>query len=240
MDYKDFQAGHHNSDHCWVKARGELIEILAQRALYESAPGRLKILNLGAGTGDDLKILNKFGDNYVIDISNNALSLVVDDKLCVEKKVADACKLPYQDGFFDAVVSFDVFEHIENDNKAINEVYRVLKSDGVLIFTVPAFQFLYSSHDKALEHFRRYSKQSVTKLMLPFSTLKLFYWNSILFIPLSILRILKKKSKPQVDSSTLPSPINNLFYKLLTVDNFLIGRLKSMPLGLSIVGWCRK
>jgi ubiquinone/menaquinone biosynthesis C-methylase UbiE len=231
MDYKDLQAGHIKNN-CWFKAKNNLIGVLIEKACRNRR--QLKILGIGAGTGDDLVILNKYGKNYVIDIDKNALS-VVDDKLCEEKIVADACDLPYSNSFFDVVVSSDVFEHISNDKKSVSEAYRVLKENGILIFTVPSFQFLFSSHDNALHHQRRYNKKSVRNLLSQFE-LKIFFWNSLLFLPIAIMRILKRNSKPKVDQMNLPSWLNTIFFSLLIFDNFLIKRGLSMPVGLSIVG----
>ncbi len=143
----------------------------------------------------------------------------------------------YDDDFFDVVVSFDVFEHIKNDQRAISEVYRVLKENGVLIFTVPAFQFLFSSHDKALHHQRRYNKENIKTLLFQFNNLKIFFWNSLLFMPMATMRLLKRKSKPKVDQMNLSPWLNTLFFNLLKIDNSLIKKGISMPIGLSIVGF---
>lgn len=233
MDYKDLQAGQ-TKENFWFRAKTDLINVLMKKACKNR--NRLRILNIGAGTGDDLEVLNKFGKNYVIDIDKDALS-VIDDKSCEERKIADACNLPYDDNFFDVAVSFDVFEHIKNDQKAISEVYRVLKENGVLIFTVPAFQFLFSSHDKALHHQRRYSKENIKTLLFQFNNIKIFFWNSLLFVSMATMRLLKRKSKPRVDLMDLPPWLNTLFFNLLKIDNFLIKRGISMPIGLSIVGF---
>jgi SAM-dependent methyltransferase len=232
MDYKNLQAGQ-TKDNFWFRSRYGLIAILAKKACKKRR--KLKILNIGAGTGDDLEILGRYGRNYVVDIEKRALS-VIDKKLCVEKRVADACSLPYKDGFFDVVVSFDVFEHIKDDRLAVSEVYRVLKDDGMLIFTIPAYQFLFSSHDRALQHKRRYSRKDVKSLLSRFD-LRLFYWNSLLFVPTAAMRIFKKSSKAKVDPMNMPSWLNRIFYHMLNFDNFLIKRGVSMPVGLSIVGF---
>jgi len=233
MDYKELQAGQ-IKENFWFKGKNDLINVLITKALKNRK--QLKILNIGIGTGDDLEILNKFGENYVIDIDENALS-VIDNKSCEEKKIADACNLPYEDNFFDVVVSFDVFEHIKNDQKAIREVYRVLKKNGALIFIVPAFQFLFSSHDKALNHQRRYNKKKIKTLLSQFINLKFFFWNSLLFVPLITIRLLKRRSKPKVDQMNLPFWLNTICFYLLKIDNFLIRRGISIPIGLSIVGF---
>ena len=164
MDYKDYQAGQ-TADNFWFRAKYKLIELLMDKNCSSNNQVPLKILSIGTGTGDDLKILDSFGDNYVTDILPEALSLVPDE-VCYEKRIADACDLPYEDNFFDIVVSFDVFEHIENDTKAVSEVYRTLKKGGALVYSVPAGPNLFSSHDVALEHFRRYDKKMVRMLFM--------------------------------------------------------------------------
>jgi SAM-dependent methyltransferase len=236
MDYKDLQAGK-TKEYLWFKARNNLIDVLMKKACKNKR--QLKILNIGAGTGDDLEVLNKYGENYVIDIDEKALS-IIDDSLCEEKKVSDACNLTYADNFFDVVVSFDVFEHIKKDKDAAAEIYRVLKDNGALIFTVPAFQFLFGSHDKALNHQRRYSKKSIKVLLFQFFDLKIFFWNSLFFVPMALIRLFNKRSSPKVDQINLPSWLNSFLFYFLKIDNFLIKREVSMPIGLSIVGYAFK
>ncbi len=235
MDYKDFEAGQTN-EHFWFKAKKELIDSLMKKTCGDSK--QLKILSIGVGTGDDLDVLSRYGQNYITDVDEKSLS-VIDAKLYLEKKVTDACTLPYEDGFFDVVVSCDVFEHIDDHVKAASEVHRVLKKDGVLVFTVPAFQFLFSSHDVALQHFRRYNKKTISSLLENFET-NIFFWNTLLFIPMAISRLLNKNSKPKVDQGNVPTWLNTIFYHLLKFDNFLIKRNLSMPVGISLVGYCFK
>jgi ubiquinone/menaquinone biosynthesis C-methylase UbiE len=236
MDYKDHISGQKEYGF-WFKGKKEIIKILVSKIFKKGK--RLNILNLGAGTGSDLDVLNHYGNVYVIDIEKSAI-IMINKKFVFEKKVADACKIPYEDGFFDIVVSFDVFEHIKNDKKAVSEVYRVLKKGGILIFTVPAFNFLFSSHDRALHHKRRYNKMELKDLLYNFKGLKMYYWNSFLFVPIAFIRLFKKKSKPKLDHMNLPKSINSLFYFFLRIENFLIKYEISFPFGLSVVGFCRK
>jgi len=234
MDYIDFVAGQ-TGENFWFKGKRELIDTLMRYATGNN----LKILNIGAGTGADLDILHKYGDIYVIDTNQRALNLIPED-MCFEKKECDATKLDYPENFFDIICSFDVFEHIENDSKAVSEILRVLKKGGHLFFTVPAFQMLFSAHDKALLHFRRYNRKSLLYLLRAFQDINMSFWNSSLFFPLSILRILKKKSKPQTDYFNLPKFLEQFFLRLLRIENYLIAKGFKIPLGLSLVGSCKK
>jgi ubiquinone/menaquinone biosynthesis C-methylase UbiE len=236
MDYKDYEAGK-SGDDFWFRAKKQLIKSLLLRELGPRK--KLKILNIGAGTGEDLEILNKFGDVYVIDIEKKALELIP-EKLYKEKKICDACSLNYPDNFFDLVVAFDVFEHIEKHRKAIKEVYRVLKRKGNLIFSVPAFKFLYSAHDKALKHERRYSKKELKDLLKDFKKVNLSYWNSFLFLPITLQRIAKKRAIPKVEAPKFNIYLDNLLFKLLNLENFLIKRNFKFPWGITIIGCCKK
>ena len=64
---------------------------------------------------------------------------------------------------FDAVFSSNVLEHIENDQKTLNDIYKKLNKDGLLFLFLPAFEILYSDMDKKVGHFRRYSMQDIKK-----------------------------------------------------------------------------
>ncbi len=238
MDYKDYQAGQ-TADNFWFRAKYKLIRLLMEKNCNKNSEEPLKILSIGTGTGDDLKILQSFGNNYVTDILPEALE-IVPDNLCFEKRLADACNLPYEDNFFDIVVSFDVFEHIENDVQAVSEVHRTLKKGGSLVYSVPAGPKLFSSHDVALEHFRRYDKKMVKNLFANFESAKLYSWNTLLYPLIAISRIKNKNAEPKVDHPKLPGIIDKLFYLLILFDNFLIKRGLNLPVGVSITGWCKK
>ncbi len=84
---------------------------------------------------------------------------------------------------FDTIVSLDVLEHIKDDKKQIRKYYNSLKKSGHLILIVPAFQFLYSNFDKDINHFRRYDKRNIKKLIkkLKFKIIKLDYFDTIGF-----------------------------------------------------------
>lgn len=236
MDYKDLQAGHSKS-HFYFRAKMNCLKVLLNKNYKKGE--RLNILSIGAGTGDEISILKDFGSIFVVDVNKKALDLI-DEATCIEKKLANACSLPYSDNQFDLVVCLDVLEHIEKDNLASSEIYRVLKFNGLLFFSVPAFQFLFSSHDRALDHFRRYSKKQINNLLGQFS-LRVSYWNSLLFFPIAILRLIKKNSPAEIDNVKLPKYLNYFLYKLISFDNFLIKHNFIMPFGVSLIGvGCKK
>lgn len=56
----------------------------------------------------------------------------------------------------DTIVLVNVLEHIEDDDRALSEFYRILRPGGHLLLFVPALSFFYSALDEVLEHYRRY------------------------------------------------------------------------------------
>lgn len=236
MDYKDYQAGA-TKEFFWHRAKIQFIEVLLNKL---EKGEKLRILNLGAGTGDDLPVISQFGDVYIIDIDSNALRMV-SDKFVYEKKVCDACHLPYPDNFFDLALAFDVLEHIESDSQAVSEVHRVLKSDGRFIFTVPAFSFLYSAHDRALHHFRRYNVSTIKGRLSQFELLESGFWVFSLFLPVAVQKLIKRRaSEDKVHFMKLPAPINSFFYYLLKIETYLIKHGISLPVGITIYGIYQK
>lgn len=236
MDYRDYQQGQSN-DQFWFRVKNDLINVYMKKLCGDR--NDLRILNVGAGTGDDIQTLNQYGAVTVVDIDEAALALI-DSAQCYEVARADACDLPYGNDSFDVVVSFDVLEHIRDHDQAVEEIHRVLKPGGMFLFTVPAFQSIFTSHDQALHHQRRYSKQSLQQLLQPFSDARIHFWNSILFVPAALVRILKKRSTPEIHYVRFPKTMNTVLYQVVRIDNRLIKKGYSLPFGLSLSGYCIK
>ncbi len=105
--------------------------------------GNKKILNLGSGLGEETVYLAHRGAQVIaIDISKQMLLLT--EKLAkrykIKKKItykhANAEKLPFRDGTFDAVVGCNILHHIDI-RKSVKEVRRVLKPGGIAVFSEP-------------------------------------------------------------------------------------------------------
>ena len=119
-----------------------------------------RILDFGAGIGTFAKeFLNKA--NSIVCVEPDEVQQALIKNLGLEV-VGDVSKLPSDS--IDFVYSLNVFEHIENDSDAMNEVKRILKSGGKALIYVPAMQVLFSSMDRKVGHFRRYSKRDLASL----------------------------------------------------------------------------
>ncbi len=99
-----------------------------------------KVLDVGCGTGVFLaRIVRSYGIGGVgVDISKKSIAAANKWRSPrLHFKVADATQLPFRNGSFDYVLSFDVLEHIEDQSKSLSEMARVLKPGGLLlIYTI--------------------------------------------------------------------------------------------------------
>lgn len=240
MDYKDFKIGV-DENMFWLRAKRDLFTLVLNKIYSCSKKDCSKILVLGVGTGDELKLLNNYSNNiHIIDINEKVMELIPKN-LYKSKIKGDVRKLPYENKSFDIVLAFGILEHVDGYKKVISESARVLKDGGTFFFHTAAHQFLFSGHDKILEHVERFNKRSFKSICRRFfSSYELHYWNSILFYPLAIQRLLKRNSKPKLDKQNYPKIVDNVLYKMMSIENYLIKHGIYFPIGMSIYGICMK
>ena len=147
------------------------------------------VLEVGSGTGNisDFFVTNKY-DISVSDLRENYRIILKDKFNLPENKVLDLdivapdfdIKSKELLNTFDSVFSLNVVEHIKDDDLAIKNMVKLLKPGGNLVILVPAYQALYNNFDKTLEHYRRYNKKSLTKLMGNYGEIiSSFYFNAV-------------------------------------------------------------
>ena len=98
---------------------------------------------------------------------------------------------------FESIIYFDVLEHIKDDLKEVQNAKKRLKDNGILIFSVPAFQIFYNEFDKSVGHFKRYNKKDFYKISKKtgLKIEKLVYYDSIGFLLIAINKIFSFKNK---------------------------------------------
>ena len=162
---------------------------------------------------------------------------------------ASICDLPFKNNYFDIVISLDVLccVNVDRDMKILNELYRVMNINGTLLLNLPAYNFLQSTHDKAVHIKQRYLLNEVRKKVetAGFIVEKITYRNCFLFPLCFIIRILKKiflmkKKEVKSDLTLLPGILNKLLTDILYLENKLILSGINFPFGLSIYCVARK
>jgi len=190
--YQDFY--NLEEKHWWFLGRRKIVFSMLNKYLLNGS--QLRILDVGCGTGATLRELEKYGHATGIDISEQAVKFC---KLrgCQDVHKIDQWGLFFEDYTFDVVVALDVIEHIADDCAALSEYYRVTKQNGILVVTVPAYNFLWGAHDELNDHKRRYVandlKNKVEKA--GFAVRKLTYFNTFLFPFVLLVRMGQRVTK---------------------------------------------
>lgn len=150
--------------HWWYVALHELIVRTVREEHARKGP--LTMLDAGCGTGGLLRQLSGFGQASGCDASRDALSFCRKRSLEHVRK-ADLNTVELSRDQFDLITSIDVLYHrdIRNEIDILSKLFAALKPDGVLIFQVPAFESLRSTHDVAVHTGKRYRLQEVIKMI---------------------------------------------------------------------------
>ncbi len=117
------------------------------------------LVDFGAGTGTFAKAMRKRGHKIVCVEADAQLN----DSLIADGFESHQSLDAFGDVGLEAVYSLNVLEHIEDDAAVMRAIFAKLKPRGVFYVYVPAFQALFSSMDRKVGHYRRYTKS----MMLP-------------------------------------------------------------------------
>ena len=227
--------------HWWFKARREIIySIIKKNINFENK--KINILDFGAGSGTNIGMLNKFGYVYVYE-KDEKTSNFLKEKFKKSENIKIIQKPNNNKEFFDLILVADVIEHIENDEAILQYLSELLNKNGQIIITVPAFNFLFSSKDKALHHYRRYSKKNMEKIISKyFNITKLSYYNFFLFIPMAISILFLKIFRVSFINFAEKKPntiLNNILFQIFHSEKFVLNFL-NFPFGISLIALAKK
>lgn len=242
--FKDYYILERN--HWWFKARLEILEELVSKFFEKTKTEPPKILNAGVATGATSFMLEKFGKVTSLEY-DQACCEFLRETVNLEVTQGSLTALPYNDHSFDMVCAFDVIEHIEDDVTAVSEIKRVLKPNGKIFLTVPAYMFLWSEHDVINHHFRRYTSANFSSLIqkADLNIAYKSYFNFLLFLPIAAARTasnflqkFKKKGNKKISDFQkfkTEGLVDKLFYKIFKSEKGLIKRKFRLPFGVSLL-----
>jgi SAM-dependent methyltransferase len=241
----------------WFVARRRLVRELLVRHLrggrracpplagHIRPTGGVRVLDVGCGTGATLATLAEFGEVTGLDRSPEAL------RFCRRRGhhrlvLARGEELPVMTESVDVITALDLLEHIPDDAAAMREFARALRPGGLLVVTVPAGPWLWSEHDEALDHLRRYRAPRLREIMedAGLEIVRLSPLITMLLAPIAALRLLQKlqpreASAPQTAFIIPPRWINTLLVGLLWLENRWLLRW-NLPAGVSLMAVAEK
>jgi SAM-dependent methyltransferase len=223
-----------DNEHWWFAARRDIIARLIERQARIGRP--LRILEVGCGTGSNLELLKRYGTVDAIEPDDPARALASARSGVAVKGglLPDGVKL--EDGAYDLIVLLDVLEHIEDDKATLAALRSKLAPDGRLMVTVPAAPWMWSAHDLAHHHQRRYTARSLTDVFQAagFQVRYRSHFNTVLFPLIAAARIAGKLLRREGgDDAIPPKPVNRLLKGLFGAERHLMGRA-ALPFGVSL------
>jgi len=245
---KEMQAHHYplvyqvEETHWWYVGRRRIIQSLVEKICTTLNTSNPRILDVGCGTGANLKMLATFGAAEGVDISPQAVDF------CRERgldsvKLGAIEQLPYESGSFEVVTALDVIEHLDDDVAGLREIRRVLSRNGRLLLFVPAFMFLWGVQDDVSNHRRRYTLPNLRSAVeaAGFSIEWSSYANISFFLPVlavrSVMRWLGLRAATEYGINV--SLMNGPFSQLFAAERFILQRGR-LPFGVSAVCIARK
>jgi SAM-dependent methyltransferase len=223
--------------HWWFQGRRAVIRALLSRA---GANGKaLRLLDAGCGTGRNMLEFGPLGSVEGVDSSPEAIDF------CRRRGLdgvheGEIEHLPFAGGSFDLILATDVLEHLRDDRAAMSELRRVTASGGRLLATVPAYQWLWSQHDAAHHHFRRYTLRQLRSRLesAGWRPTDWTYFNSLLLPPIAAVRLATRRRPVQEverpDLKLTPPALNRVLSQPMELEASLIERGMSLPAGVSI------
>jgi SAM-dependent methyltransferase len=227
--------GHHEAEHWWFVGRRRILQVALEKL---SLPQGARILEVGAGTGGNIPLLQRFGQVTALEPNPRARTWIA-SKTGV---AALDCALPdtvvLGERKFDLIAMFDVLEHIEDATGSLVALRAHLAHGGRLVVTVPAYRFLWSSHDVSLHHYRRYTRRSLSDTVSAagLQTVCLRYFNTLLFPAVAAARLLLNAiGTNTVNEERMPPPaINAVLARIFASERHFVLPL-SMPFGVSLL-----
>ncbi len=209
-------------DHWWYRERRHLLA----KAISGLAPGRA--LDIGAAGGGNTRVLRQHGwDAIALEYGADGAEVAHGRGLATLR--GDATRLPLADASLDLVVAFDLLEHLEDDDAAVAEVRRVLKPTGTYLVAVPADPRLWSEHDEAVDHVRRYTRQGLLDLLDRggFEVTDVRSWN-VLLRPVVAMR---RRTSSGSDLDDVHPLVNFGLRSIITAERYLpVGGLPGVSL----------
>lgn len=229
-----------DSDHWWFVARRQILESVIRRVVRP--PEDARILEIGCGTGHNLAMLGKFGSVEATELDDAARALASKRLGRSIEPVALPDLSAWPAEHFDLVALLDVLEHVPDDRSALAAIHGRLKPGGKLLVTVPGNPWMWTAHDEAHHHHRRYRKSGLAQaareagyeidLLSPF--------NSLLFPVIAAARLAGKLTgRESADDAMPPRPVNALLRSLFGLESALVGRVP-LPVGVSLLAVLRR
>ncbi len=240
---KEAEAGNHYIDRASrLHARLEL-----ERSWKDQ---RTVILEIGSSSGYLLQeIKTSFPESFLIgsDCFPESLEKIAKTASCIPLLQFDLASCPLPDNSMDIIVALNVLEHIQDDESALKQIYRILKPGGYAIIEVPANSHLFDFYDQQLKHYRRYDMKTLKQISsgCGFVTSKSTHLGFFIYPAFKLMKLMNRKREKYLDSYQkqvamktqirFGGPIVNRILFLVMLSELYLGKILSYPWGIRCI-----
>jgi SAM-dependent methyltransferase len=227
--------------HFWRIAKRRLVLDSIRSRIPFHAP--IRALDIGSACSLTACELKQFAEVTVVEPDRDSVRFAREVLRLDARQGSLPDELPVR-GPFHVITLLDCLEHVREDEAALKRIRDLLAPGGLFICTVPALKVLWSAHDIALGHFRRYHKRELLCLLAEagFFVERATYYTSLLLPVLAYLRLadrLRRRAAPAYEVR-VPRQSVNLACGLVMQLEYLLLRFMNLPLGSSLLAICRK
>jgi ubiquinone/menaquinone biosynthesis C-methylase UbiE len=202
-------------------------------------PPNATLLDAGCGTGGLLRRLAKWFPStqlhgldfspLAVDFSRNRTGLPITE--------GSITALPFADTSFDAITSLDVLCQVKEPNIALRESARCLRPGGLVVINVPAYRWLWSYHDTAVNSHHRFTRPEIKTLLHAAGLQPVYttYWNTLLFPAIVVRRKLLPPPRDGISDVREYSPfVSTILRALLATERLWLKTGLTLPFGTSV------
>jgi SAM-dependent methyltransferase len=221
-------------DHWWFAARREILSGEIRRLRL---PDPAQILEAGCGPGGNIAMLQRFGEVAAIEPDDASRAYAAEQNRIEVRPGLLPQSAPDFGKAFDLVACLDVIEHVPDDAGAVARLGQYLKPGGFMITTVPAYGWMWSDHDAAHHHQRRYDLKAYRRLFeqAGLTVRRASHFNTLLFPPIAAVRLAKNAAGLSGGDEAMPAPaLNGVLKAVFGLERGLLAA-GDLPFGVSIL-----
>lgn len=243
MEHREYvRLREYSRSYWWHVGKRALLRAVLEGAVPED--GTRPAVDIGCGAGDNFGMLAPYGRFVGSEVTGELWEPGMERP---ERPVllAEGTALPFADGSLGLCTFFDVLEHVEAEDAFLGEVRRVLRPDGLILLSVPAYMFLWSDHDVSLHHHRRYVRGTLRHALTRngFRILRCTYGFAGILPAVAAYRILgrlfPRRGAPSSSYVRTPALLNALLIRWIEGEGRWL-RHADLPFGTSVIALARK
>jgi len=244
MEHREYQRlREHSRSYWWHVGKRALIRSVADRGVPRDASR--PAVDIGCGVGDNFEMLAPFGRFVGSEVTGELWEPGM-ERPSRPVLLAEGTSLPFADGSLGLCTFFDVLEHVAQEDVFLTEVRRVLRPQGLVLISVPAYMFLWSEHDVSLHHHRRYVRGTLKDALdrNGFRVLRCTYAFAGILPIVAVYRVLgrwfrRREDAPSSSYVATPRLLNDLLVRWLQAEARWL-QWADLPFGTSVIALARK